>query len=342
MRHPFFITPLPRKFLRNNSCRFFLLISCDRDRETDDNLKGNRTSSQNFKPRDRDLVFEFIYYLSAVPGMIHPIGLIPLKIYIFILETADTSDLSALCRVNKSIHQLASDILYKTIDVVNILDVCTFLHKSPSLAMRVKHFAISVEAIRGLSGLHSSYVVIRDVLQCLKNLKSLRWIKRGPFSWNIAGCPAKLDTLECSLDCDHIFMCFLESQTELVALELWYGPQGHQLPTTALPKLNKIHAPKSWLSIIVSGRPIREVTYRENLFQESHILVDTTLLSASSSRINALSVGFPSLQALPMSQIATLLPYVETLSITVPQKFVSLKDIVSQLTIICSIVCSHK
>lgn len=254
---------------------------------------------------------------------------IPLEIYISILETADTSDLPTLCRVNKTIHQLASDILYKTINTVNILDVCTVLGKSPGLALRVKHLVVSAGAIRELSGMHSSYVVIKDALQCLNNLQSLRWLKLGAFAWIIAGCSAKLDTLECALDCDRDLIRFLESQTELETLKLWNGPQGHQLPQIALPRLSKVDAPESWLSTIVPGRPIREVIYRENLFQNFRSFVDITLLSSSSSPINALTVGSPSLQSLSMPQIAILLPNIETLSITVPEKFVSLKDRVS-------------
>ena len=93
---------------------------------------------------------------------------LPSDILLYILDCVQHSDLPALRRVIKIFHDCASNILYRNITAVNILDVrvCKTLSQSPGLAARVKHFKLtpaSREKIVGSGVLQLFSTFLRDM-----------------------------------------------------------------------------------------------------------------------------------------------------------------------------------
>ena len=100
---------------------------------------------------------------------------LPFDILLYILDYAQHSDLPALCRVSKTFHDCTSNIFYRDISAVNILDVCETLNRSSGLARRVKHFELTPASREKFLEVRSEYVIVGNALRsvtCLRSLKS--------------------------------------------------------------------------------------------------------------------------------------------------------------------------
>jgi hypothetical protein len=238
---------------------------------------------------------------------------LPFDILLCILDYAQHSDLPALCRVSKTFHDCASNILYRDISAVKILDVCKTLSQSPDLARRVKHFELTPRSREEIVG--SEYALVGNALRSMTHLRSLKMIMGEEYSEILALCTAQIQSFECSYRCNDNLIRFLHSQPDLTTLKLWRGFKGHYMLSTCLPKLTKLHAPMSWLSALIPGRPVKVVIF----FERSRWVIpinDITYLVSSLSPIRTLAVGSPSLFALTLSQITSILPALEKLTIT--------------------------
>ena len=98
---------------------------------------------------------------------------LPFDILLNILDCVQHSDLPALCRVSKTFHDCASNILYRNITAVNILDVCKTLSQSPGLAARVKHFELTPASREKIVGAESEFVLVGNALRFMTRLRSL-------------------------------------------------------------------------------------------------------------------------------------------------------------------------
>lgn len=242
---------------------------------------------------------------------------LPFDILLYILDYVQHSDLPALCRVSKTLHDCASNILYRNISAVNILDVCNTLSRSPGLAARVKHFELTLASREKIIGEESEFALVGNALRFMTRLRSLKLTMGEAYSDILALCTAQIQSFQCSFRCNQNLMRFLHSQPDLTTLKLWRDLEGHCVLSTCLPKLTKLDAPMSWLTTLIPGRPVKEVVF----YERSRLAIptiDITFLVSSLSPIRTLAVGSPSLLALSLSQIASILPALEKLTITTP------------------------
>lgn len=253
---------------------------------------------------------------------------LPFDILLYILDYAQHSDLPALCRVSKTFYDCASNILYRDISAVNILDVCQTLIQSPGLARRVKHFELTPASREKIVGAESEYALVGNALRSMTRLRSLKLTMGEAYSDILNLCTAQIQSFQCSYRCNRNLLRFLHNQPDLTALKLWCDLEDHYVPSTCLPKLTKLDAPISWLTALIPGRPVKEVNFHESSLSAIPIN-DITYLVSSLSPIRTLAVGSASLLALTLSQITSILPALKKLAITTPDIGIYFHDSVS-------------
>ena len=242
---------------------------------------------------------------------------LPFDILSYILDYVQHSDLPVLCRVSKTFRDCASNILYRNISAVNILDVCKTLSRSPGLARRVKHFELTPMSREKMQLIDSEFALVGNALRSMTRLRSLNLTMGESFSDILALCTAKIQSFQCSYRCNHNLVRFLHNQPNLTSLKLWCDLENQYMLSTCLPKLTKLDAPMSWLTALIPGRPVEEVFFHERS-RRAIATNNITFLASSLSPIRTLVVGSPSLLALTSSQITSILPALENLTMTVP------------------------
>ena len=239
---------------------------------------------------------------------------LPFDILSKIHDYAHPADLPALCRVSKTFHDCASNLLYRDISAVNILDVCRTLSQSPGLASRVRHFELTPASRVNFKKDRSEFALVGNALRSMTRLRSLKLTMGKKKSDILAFCTAQIQSFEYSFLCDDNLIRFLHSQLDLTRLKLWCDLENHSVLSTCLPKLTKLDAPMSWLIALVPGRPIKEVVFLERRPSEAPI-IDIAFLESSLQPIRTLTVGSPLLHALTLSQVRSILPALEKLTI---------------------------
>ncbi|KZP31364.1 hypothetical protein FIBSPDRAFT_1037806 [Athelia psychrophila] len=251
---------------------------------------------------------------------------IPIDVLFSILDLTHPADLPALCRVNKELQCHASAILYRNLTPAqgNIIDICGTLCRSPHLALRVKHFTVTLYAASLL--VRDDYTLVAQTLRCLVNLQSLVFFFYGTDSWMLEHCTFKLRSFHSTLDTNTTLLSFLRTQSELTTLNLQADVHNHQLPLPFLPNLTHIDAPFSWVSQLVPGRPVEEMQIYEQQARPHLPTHNISFLSLSTSPMRRLIIGSPSLRALPTREVHRLLPDIETLVMRLPLKITSRVD----------------
>jgi hypothetical protein len=113
----------------------------------------------------------------------------------------------------------------------------------------------------------------------------------------------------------------LERQEQIQDLMLGPHIPNLVLKPTALPKLTKVKARTSWLSILVPGRPVRDVIFNDT----SHCAeIDVKFLSHSIAPIQRLSIVAENVYTLPISQFVAIVPHLHVLIVNFP--FVGSRD----------------
>ena len=249
---------------------------------------------------------------------------LPFDILFKIHDYAQHADLPALCRVSKTFHDCASNFLYRDISAVNILDVCRTLSQSPGLATRVRHFELTPASREHFIkkkeeiGDGSGFALVGNALRSMTRLRSLKLTMEETYSDILPFCTAQIQSFHYSFLCDHNLIRFLHSQRDLTTLKLWCDLEDHSVLSTCLPKLTKLDAPMSWLIALIPGRSIKEVIFHERRRLEAPI-IDIAFLESSLPPIRTLTVGSPLLYALTLSQVTSILPAVEKLTIETPK-----------------------
>jgi hypothetical protein len=176
---------------------------------------------------------------------------IPVDILRLILEHVDRADLAQICLVNKVCCSYSQDVLYREIEGGVAGFVCQTLTRSTNLAKRVRSFQIYFE--------HPSFG------EALRNMSSLRRLRLDfSYLWSptlLEGCTFKLDSLSVDLPFDERLQKFLNCQPSLTCLS-FTSPVKCEFPLeeTCLPNLTRVAAESSWLSQLIPGRPVSEVT----------------------------------------------------------------------------------
>ena len=173
----------------------------------------------------------------------------------------------------------------------------------------MKHFELTPASKERIVGEESEYSLVRNALRSMTRLSLLKLTMGEAYS--------VMQSFQCSYRCNYNLIRFLQSQPDLATLKLWCGHEGHYGLSTNLPKLTKLDAPISWLSALIPGRPVKEVIFHESS-RLTIAIIDITYLVLSLSPIRTLAVGSLSLLALTLSQITSILPTLEKLTIATP------------------------
>jgi hypothetical protein len=123
----------------------------------------------------------------------------------------------------------------------------------------------------------------------MTGLRTLHIVDASMPSWVLNDCPFRVDTFSFASDCDADLVRFLELQEQIMDLAL-NRPPCHPhllLGLTALPKLAKVVVQPSWISVLVPGRPICDVTFRN---MSAGADAEAEFLSLSTTPIQRLSI----------------------------------------------------
>jgi hypothetical protein len=226
---------------------------------------------------------------------------IPVDVLREILEHVNKNDLATVCRVNKICCSCSQNVLYREIHNEDIRVIQT-LAKSTDLARRVRSFKIKQ--------------LFPELATALRNMSSLRSLDLG--FWDDAsildGCTFKLDSLTSIFPYSKLFHKFLNSQSSLTKFTniVGYGP----IPTfeeTFLPNLTRVGTRPCWAPILIPGRPVREVTVVNTCFSKDS--VDFSIFTLSTAPIRKLHISYYVLYPTSGSQLASIFPSLEHLTI---------------------------
>ena len=149
----------------------------------------------------------------------------------------------------------------------------------------------------------------------MTGLQSLYVIDVHVPSWVLQYCPFRVTTFSFAPECDADLVGFLELQEQIQDLTLGSCNPNLVLKPTALPNLAKVKAQPTWLRVLMPGRPIYNVTFRD----VSHgVKVDIGFLRLSTVPIQRLSITAEHLCTLSIPRLATLVPNLAILVITYP------------------------
>ena len=235
-------------------------------------------------------------------------------VLVSILDCVNPSDLPSLCRVNTTFYQLASNHLYRRICYPDVLRVCYTLLFRPDLAAKVRHFEIP-HLNTASQRCWSTLSTIAKTLRSMTGLQSLYVIDVHVPSWVLQHCPFRVTTFSFAPECDADLAGFLELQEQIQDLTLGSCNPNLVLKPTALPNLAQVKAQPTWLRVLMPGRPIYNVTFRD----VSHgVEVDIEFLRLSTAPIQRLSITAEHLCTLSIPRLAALVPKLAILVITYP------------------------
>jgi F-box domain len=224
---------------------------------------------------------------------------IPVDVLREILEHVDKKDLPALCRVNKIFCSCSQDVLYRKL--YGDERVVQTLAQSTDLARRVRWFTTSWKC-PGLA-------------MALRNISSLRILELGYYDYDdlsiLDGCTFKLDSFKTSLPYSESLQQFLISQPSITHVVFYrnYEPL-LLLDKRCLPNLTRVGAHPSWLSILIPGRPVKEVRMR------SASGIDLSLFTLSTTSIQKLRIPYDGLYPKPVSLLVSIFPSLVHLMVT--------------------------
>ena len=232
-------------------------------------------------------------------------------ILVLILACVNSSDLPSLCRVNSTFYELASNRLYHHICYPDILRVCYTLLFRPALAAKVRHFEIPHPATEP-QRCWSTLSAIGKALRAMMGLQSLHVADSGVPSWVLRHCPFRMFTFSFAPRSDADLVEFLGHQEQIQDLVLGPHSPNLVLKPTVLPKLAKVKARASWLSILVPGRPVRDVIFNDTSHGAD---IDVRFLSRSIAPIQRF---VENVYTLPISQFAAIVPHLHVLIVNFP------------------------
>jgi hypothetical protein len=216
---------------------------------------------------------------------------IPVDVLREILGHVRRADLPTLCRVNKIFCSCSQDVLYRELDYEDA-DAIPTLAGSTDLARRVRSFHASGEC--------------PELATALRNMSSLRSLDLESIADETSvldGCTFKLDSFETTLSNSESLQKFLKSQTSLTSLTIWadYDP----LPPfdeKCLPNLTRVTAVPGWLSILIPGRPVREI------IMLTLWTIDLSVFTLSTNPIQKLRIHSDVLYPKPKSLLVSIFP----------------------------------
>ena len=224
---------------------------------------------------------------------------IPIDVLREILEHVRRVDLPTLCRVNKIFCSYSQDLLYRDIKDGGTRVIHT-LARSTDLARRVRSFAATYP--------------FSELATALRNMSSLRWLRL----WGIDddsildGCAFKLDTISCNFSNSKRLQQFMNSQPSLTNVT-WFGDY-EPIDERCLPNLTRVSGNPSFLSKLIPGRPVGDVTITQYIVRESF---DFTFFTLSAAPIQKLYAHYYMLYPKPGSFLVSIFPSLVCLGVYV-------------------------
>lgn len=239
----------------------------------------------------------------------------PLDVLEIIFKSLSSNDLAVWCRVNKTVHALALEALYRNLHPTrrNVLRLCLKLSNEPSLAYRVRSFTINDDMVDMFLG------IISDALIKLPRLRTLFLFIGSRSSWVLPrgdACPFQLHEFSSNFFFDQTLESFLQSQSNLKHLRV-SAPRdirmSRSIRPSMFPSLVSIAAPMSVVEAIVPGRPVRNITSYH--FHNGPPSVSCFSRSTAPSGIQRLMLNFTYLQTLAPEELAEFTPNLVTFTI---------------------------
>jgi hypothetical protein len=151
---------------------------------------------------------------------------------------------------------------------------------------------------------HDSYGLTTPHLVGL-HLQSLHIADSDVLSWVLKHCPFYVIKFSLSPQCDAGLVEFLEHQDQIQDLMLGSCSPNLILKLTALPKLAKVKAQALWLSILVPGCPVHNVTFNDTSHSAE---LNVKFLLLSITPIQCLLIVAKNVYTLPIPHFATVIP----------------------------------
>ena len=239
---------------------------------------------------------------------------IPLDVLEVIFRYLPASDLYACCRVNKAMHSIAFEAIYRDLQPKrrNIMPLCLKLCNDTSLARRVRSFVLFDDTVDMYLG------ILQDTLPLLTRLHTLILFIGPSSSWILPQadkCHFQLTTFSSSFFYDAALASFLLSQRSLkhlrvtgyLSLSLFQS-----IKPNFLPNLVSIRVPLYLATVLVPGRPIRDIVTSHT---HQHVSISPLSLSTSNNGVQRLMVNFSYLQEEGCEQVAQAVPNLTNLTI---------------------------
>jgi hypothetical protein len=217
---------------------------------------------------------------------------IPLDVLREILGHVDKTDLATLCRVSKIFCACSQDVLYREIED-GYAPVIQTLAQSTDLARRVRSFDAR------------SSPELATALRNMSSLRSLFLDSDVDDASVLNGCTFKLDSFTCDFSNSESLQNFLNSQPCLTDIGLLeeYEPFP-PVDERCLPNLTRVCAPPSWLSVLIPGRPVREVEVVASSFNST----DLSFFTLSTTPIQKLWIDYDMLYPKSGSLLVSIFP----------------------------------
>jgi F-box domain len=220
---------------------------------------------------------------------------IPVDVLREILEYVGRVDLARLCRVNKICYSCATDVLYRNIFNPGARGIET-LAQSIDLARRARSFTCA-----------NIFPGLATALQNMSSLRSLNLDFIDDASI-VDGCTFKLDSFIGSFDDGESLRKFLNNQSSLIDVTLYkpfYSSESSSFEETCLPNLTRVTAFPCWLSVLIPGRPVREVAIAETYNEDP---IDFSFFTLSTAPIQKLYITYTYLHPRRGSFLASIFP----------------------------------
>ena len=236
---------------------------------------------------------------------------IPVDILRNILEHVDRAGLLKMCLLNKICCSCSQDVLYRDVIAGNG-GIGQTLVNSSHLARRVRSFSL--------------YAHDKELAKMLRNMTSLRRLslcEGGRVSNTMDGCTFKLESLTCCYDFDESFLKFLYSQPSLTTLRILASVKIPELEATCLPNLTRVSAWFPWISNLIRGRPVNDVSV---IGEESELNYfgtnDFDYSVLSTAPIRKLWISYHFLFPTPAPILASITPSLVYFSMKIPVHFI--------------------
>jgi hypothetical protein len=125
------------------------------------------------------------------------------------------------------------------------------------------------------------------------------------------GCTFKLESFTCDFPYSESLQQFLNSQPSLTSVTLFttYKPSS-PFDERCLPNLTRVHAHRSWLGVLIPGRPVTDVVVFSPWHEKT---IDLSFFTLSTAPIHSLRIPYINIYPTPGSRLVSIFPSIANL-----------------------------